>query len=413
MKTKTLAVIIAIMIIAVLPGCKKDKLQERTEQEQNESYEQLQRWFNLETGSPQKPFPSNKDFRMGVPLWQKTRFYNESRTFITPMKIGGKNEQPNTVYKFLVAEGDPRAGVNEGHYIYLFPDENSTMDVSKIDQNILPDFFLLRNIPAGFVGTIMKYDIDYKLVFSKNIGKGKMTSSLKRMKMGTAGLYRDMDDIVPNSAGLACGQCMSYYLITYDEWGNILNIEYLYTECGECPPPGGGGSGGGNGGGNNEPPTCNLTQAQMEAGLNAITSTVTNGGWCQTGPASLPDQNGIVRASKFCDGGGFTLFIIPGYAPHWEAIFSGFVYRTNSNESWKWESINYTGFPQTGGILPPCVTAVASASGVTSLISADKLKVTTAGFYTCNASWTCLYSTGIRTFTGQFGANLYANTPVN
>jgi len=406
MKTKALAVFITIMSIALLTGCKKDSLPDKVDQEQTDSFQNLKNWFESETNSTASGTTANKDIRTGTPVWQGTKYYPESQTYITPIKLGAKStEMNNSLYKFLLATGDPKGGITAGNYVYLFPDKNNKMDISNIDQNLLPDFFSLQQIPAGFTGTIIKYDLDYSIVFSKNLEKGKMTNSTKKMTTGQSGIYKDMNDITPNSA-LPCQYCVDYYLVTYDGLGNIINIEYLYTVCGDCS-----GEGNGNGGGNGVP-TCVMTAAQADAALNSINCITTNSGNGMIGTPGPPDQNGIIRAPKPCSGGGFTLNILPGYSPHWEASYAGIVYKLDPADTWKWESLIYTGFPQTSGEFPPCVSANTTASGVSCVISADKLKATTAGNYSSQVSWTCINTTRIKSFSGPFSATFLAGNPV-
>ena len=155
--------------------------------------------------------------------------------------------------------------------------------------------------------------------------------------------------------------------------------------------------------------SCNMTEAQATAAINAITYETTTTTSSKSGTPLAPDINGIIRAPKPCSGGGFTLHILPGYNPHWEASYAGIIYKTSQNARWKWESFIYSGFPMTESGFPPCVSGNMVASGVSTVISADKSHATGAGNYALIVNWTCVTRSVLNSYTGLFSATFSAN----
>ncbi len=400
---------IIIAFIAIAPilfmGCKKDKPAAAPASQDEEFVTSLKNWFELKTMIQ----PGKKDIRMGTPEWSKTKYYPESGFSVTPIKLGNKNTGlTNSVYKLLVTWENQQGMITSGGYIYIIPGKGSAADVPGMVMNQAKGLVSLDRVPENFNGTLMRYGLDYNNPVSKYYENGRSINRNEKIVAGKRDNYQDMNSPELYSAVLACGQCEDYYLVTYDEDGNIINIEYLYTECGDCTDPGGGG--GGNNGGSNPSP-CEMTQTQFEQVLNSMHGTVTNTPLSHTGTPSVPDQNGVIRAPKSCIGGGYTYTILSGYSPHWSSTYTGVVYKMNPNDEWKWESLSYTGFPQTSGNIPPCFTATATATSAPPVISEDKKKVTTAGTYFFHISWTCIFNSGSTTESGSFGALLFANQP--
>ena len=102
------------------------------------------------------------------------------------------------------------------------------------------------------------------------------------------------------------------------------------------------------------------------------------------------NQNGIIKEPKIYDWMFFSLNMMPGHKPEWSAYFTGIRFKANQNAAWKWESFNYVSTAQSGGVMAPCMSADMSTI-VSTLISADKLKVIATLHYNCKVKIPCLF----------------------
>jgi hypothetical protein len=195
-----------------------------------------------------------------------------------------------------------------------------------------------------------------------------------------------------------------------DPFENCINQGHTEAEC-VCSLYGIG-CGGGEEEGGGEEGSCNMSAAEATAVINAITTETTNiVSSSELGVESMPDANGIIKAPKPSTGGGYTLHILPGYDPHWEASYSGTVYKDENipNDKWKWETFAYSAFPQTEGSIPPCFSVSMTASGQSVTIDSDKLHATGAGNYSCIVTISCLGGPTVASFNGQYSCTFSSN----
>lgn len=397
MKIKIVGLFITIVYIATLFGCKKNSQLEESVPQQNIAYEKVKTWFDIQIKASTNGLIRATNIRSETPLWGKTKYYSENNFFITPIRIGNMNtDQNNSVYKFLLATENSEGTISTGEYFYLFPNKNAGQNFSSQTlQNIGAEFFSLHKIPNNFSGTIIKYDLDYNVKSSKYFEKGQPVSKIEKMVKGKKGKYKDMNDTEENSVVyLPCGQCESYYLVTYDEvtW-EIINVEYLYTECGDCPQ----GEGGGNGGSNE----CSFTNSQGREILDhLITYQSLYSVMSVRGSEGGPDMNGIIRAPKPIVWQFLQLHVFANYYPKYSAYFSGVVYKTNPTDTWKWDTVTYSYSAKSGGEVPPCFTINVTAN-VTPVISTNKLNVHIVLSYQSTTSISCLWGLESAVYNGS------------
>ena len=231
-----------------------------------------------------------------------------------------------------------------------------------------------------------------------------------------------------NNAAKLITLCFSYLEQVPCFNGNKTNSEakeniyipkcYVDIYCCMTLDDGGGGSGNGDGGGNGggTPPDpipnpcpgenlwyklipepcdegpengCNITSEQGQLILDNMIGEdqyVTH--MADGGPQI--NQNGVIKEPKIYDWMFFSLNMMPGHKPEWSAYFTGIRFKANQNAAWKWESFNYVSTAQSGGVMAPCMSADMSTI-VSTLISADKLKVIATLHYNCKVKIPCLF----------------------
>ena len=94
------------------------------------------------------------------------------------------------------------------------------------------------------------------------------------------------------------------------------------------------------------------------------------------------------------NGLGLTLHLWGAYSPHWNTKYTGVLFKTTTNSTWKWESFSFSSVSQTSGQMAPCFDADVS-SNVSTTISGDKITALAAGDYSVTVKCTCLAGTRI------------------
>jgi hypothetical protein len=153
-------------------------------------------------------------------------------------------------------------------------------------------------------------------------------------------------------------------------------------------------------GGEEEEGSCNMTQGEAIAALNAVTGEELSNVSYINGSETLADANGVIRLPRQPKWKFYRLNFGAGYNPHYVAHFTGTVYKNSPNDLWKWESVQYT-LTDRDGPIPPCLSAPIQASVTAPIISSDKRKATTSVSYTITISISCAFGVETQIKTGS------------
>jgi len=139
-----------------------------------------------------------------------------------------------------------------------------------------------------------------------------------------------------------------------------------------------------------EPDQCNMSQEDARALLDAVTSEVvyeeTPGGGSET----APDANGTIKKPVVLNRHSVNYNWGLGYSSKYTLFFSGVLFKTNANASWKWNSIKYDEVKKTSGGAPPCFTANVTATVSGPVISNDKYFAAFEADVTSSLEFACL-----------------------
>ena len=387
MNSKLFKLVFAFLFFISATGCKRENLlTKETASVENQYAAKIKAWYEsldrtkksgikvkgASNTVAERGISSKIDIRDGDPIWENTKYFSNTKIYVTPIKFEISASDKNfTMYKYLIATEDNTSNIEKGVFFYLLVNNNKTAEsFTKLLPNDLPeDFFSLKTIPAGLTGTVIKYDIDYKLIESKIYenanevsGKGNILSYIDNKAF-----YIDAPNYPSDYAKIAV-KCDSYYLVTFDPDGNIISVFYLYTSC----EPGDGSSGVGGGGNPTTPSSCDMTSQEAINRLNFITSDeIYDFGGSTLGQEGQPDRFGIIRAPKICSVGLRTLHFWGNYEASYTAYFKGIVYKSNSYSPWKWENFEYNYSGLSAGVVAPCF-AVTPTVNTSWVISSDK-----------------------------------------
>ncbi|MEI7735206.1 MAG: hypothetical protein WCI49_07045 [Ferruginibacter sp.] len=280
MKTKLLKTIGCIFFaLLILSSCKKEpgKHVEPVDQKTQISKD-LQTWYVQAV----KNQPQNALHYLGNTLPDWNTIVKADKFIITQIKLANAL---NT-YKYFVTELDEKGSFVNGSY-YMIVNTGLQKAVNILD--ILVNELKHQKQAASFNGSVLKYDLAYNKKDGSKYKDGiKQNVDLNieiKEKQDTGAQAKG---VVPNSAispanCAASGgflDCEDYYLITYDQiTGEIINVEYLYTDC-VCVPGTGGGGGNGGGGGTGTCAQQNEEFANMGHAVNGVVTenTILNNG---------------------------------------------------------------------------------------------------------------------------------------
>ncbi|MFN0081105.1 MAG: hypothetical protein ACKVOM_01175 [Ferruginibacter sp.] len=217
-------------------------------------------WLEKQTNSPnkQKIVLDGNVFNVPQKLqWDKTKYYSESKTCITPVDFVSETGNISEC-KYFVAETGENGEIRRGNFFIILKDKNS-------NDNITPELVNLENIPPGFKGTIIKYDLNDNLIASSNFDNGQLTKNADKISVRKSKNQVAVNNNAPLDPGCSY-VTIDWYWQTWVN-GNLVSEEYLFsTTQVVC----GGGGGGGSGGNNTPiPPTpLEMCQAANQAILN-------------------------------------------------------------------------------------------------------------------------------------------------
>jgi hypothetical protein len=280
MKTKLFKTIGCIFFaLLILSSCKKELVKhvEPVEQKTQISKD-LQTWY----GQAVKNQPQNALHYLGNTLPDWNTIVKADKFIITQIKLANAL---NT-YKYFVTELDEKGSFVNGSY-YLIVNTGLQKAVNILD--ILVNELNSQKQATAFNGSVLKYDLAYNKKDASKYKDGiKQNVDLNIEIKEKQDTDAQTKGVVPNSAispanCAASGgflDCEDYYLITYDQiTGEILNVEYLYTNC-VCIPGTGGGGGNGGGGGTATCAQQNEEFTNMGHAVNGVVTenTISNNG---------------------------------------------------------------------------------------------------------------------------------------
>jgi hypothetical protein len=400
MKQNIMGLFFTLTIIAALCSCKKETALPAETPVTQSVKEKLQDWYTAQTAKGQPDGDKIKFFlNAGTPDWENAKQVGTAT--ITPVTVSGNK---SGVHKFLVTNAALDGAFTSGKYVYVL--KNKEAAAAAVPYSVLQEILETKKAPAGFSGSVLEYNLKHELITALTFVNGKFDEAKveqvnSRPKLNNAAASKGQE-IVSNNVDPCQGAeqyCIDWYWQTFID-GVLVYEDYLFTTC-HC----GQGGGGSSGSGNTSVVLCNLTEAQAQAALNAITVEITTNFYSVMGTPSAPDAKGIIRAPVTRKGGGYKLKFAPGFEPEWASTYSGIVYKDTKipNDPWKWQSLNATGFVQIGGVVPPCISITTVPNLAPPIILADKRVAHSSGTFTGSVNWSCIASTQIRVISGTFG----------
>lgn len=283
--------------------------------------------------------------------------------------------------------------------VIITKDKNSSITIQEVDY--IPDWeYLLKkqfdiskvsygNEVSDFTGKMIlkKWDgVDLSIRILVN-GRITKTGKIKKLEAIPKSNNTANVDYCENVEICLYTQYCSVYPDGYETCGpwNYMGICYLEEHCVYIPdpevPPGG------------EVDCQNWTEAYATSILSAITSQTTTNQYFQSGAESASDANGIIRKPVAVSGVGLTLHLWGDKYPNWNTNYTGVVFKTTSNSTWKWESFAFSSVSQTSGTMGQCMDADV-VTNISTAISGDKLTGLAAGNFSVAIKCICIF--GVR-----------------
>ena len=393
--------LIATVLLPLAFGCKREKPNQLGTNTTTTTPEtsKVQQWLK---GNPKALTGQKVGQKVGSTLpnftlqWKDAKFDATARTHYVPAIFTNTKAAGSKSNTYLVATENEQGHVTGGQYVMVLPNAKK---MGKGLAGFDPVALLGTENPKGFSGALLYYDVRGQLTGSQVYEAGQLQPK------ATANLAaRDdaEDDPDPNYVVQECGNltgtspCIEWYWQTYVN-GVLIAEDYMFTTC--C----GGSCGGGGTGVANSPAitSCDRTQAQAQSIIQGISLENTDDVMTINGqPYGGTKANDPIRMPKQIRWGFAKLHLYWGYYLRYTMVFSGVVYRNNSQDNvWKWESVN-SGDLQRTGEMAPCVNVQFTHSLVTPIISADKRKFSTGITYTAIATAPCLIGAEVGTFNG-------------
>lgn len=416
MPIKILRTALLISAVFFFTGCKKETSQ-KSDQVQTGSYgEKIRSWF--ESANRSNNFPgrlsgrqvsTNYDPRDGDPEWDKTVYYEDSKLYVTPIKLLFDKTNPDYITcKYLVTEQNNNGDITEGRFQYIVINKEKT-EPAFIDllPGTLPEgIFTNNSFPGSFSGFSVKYDLNYMPISSNEFLKGVINNNIKKVNLlaniGDDFYYIDQPGFL-DAVSKAIYKCEDYFWVGFNDAGEIVFVLYSDTQCVQVGDDGSGNgnpaTGGGNDGSNPPPPPpppptnvnfCSMTPQEAENALNSMYGVEDGVAYFTEGPETVNAVDGRIRKPNNPVQRLVDLHIILNYVAKYSAYFTGWVYKDNENDPWKWESCEYTGTHLEGGQIPPCVEIEPHVSAGKVGFSEDKLNAIVRINYSFIGKITCL-----------------------
>lgn len=239
--------ILTLSFVIIFSSCKKDittvKQNEWLIKSKPSSISQkISEWYKSELGKiiPKKIKSGNQivSITTAFPL-DKTQYFPEQNMAITPVII---NKASGLYDKYLVNYFDLDEKIKVGFYIDILIKSAANSTSSNIE------YICQGKMPKDFSGTIIISDVQGNNISSGYFENGLQIEGSKGEIRAIIGNNENSDgpNPIPNNPAPPEGcsyQSVDWYLVTFDDEGNILDIVYLSTsQVLTCPNNGGGGS---------------------------------------------------------------------------------------------------------------------------------------------------------------------------
>lgn len=345
----------------------------------------------------------------GSPQWEKAR--NRLEFYIVPIKFGSTsiNNEYRVSHYWIVKN---IANKLSGKFVHI-------LEKTKLLKVSLTENERIKLLISGTEKNKLEEE-GIAVIYEEDNINGNFDLVCK--KRPTAQISRNRDYDISNSYPLE--SCVAnggtiveieWWYQIYDQFGNVIYEEYVFSTF-ECWGAGGAGDGGGGGGTTIVTPnTCNsITQQQVlnlinqlegeEEGDVSYTSIILDGRENNT-----TENFQTIRKMLMPKVSIFTLRFLynsPSFSTNWTVHFGGISYKEKNNP-WKWESINYISTMKTGQA-PFCFEADMSTVVSNPLIQPDKTIAKTTITYSLTAKVKCLLGWEIKNYTGSFESDLVA-----
>jgi hypothetical protein len=244
MKQNFAGMLLALAVSTILYSCKKAAIEPGSLQAPQTITENLRTWVKTKDAALafQKVTVDGKMVNVPqFPVMENTQYFPAERMNITPVQVGS-TQSSNPAYKYLVTESGNDGKIVKGNYYVILNDKKNETPVT-----ITPGMLKSTEIPGDFNGTIIKYDLDNNIIFTKHYEKGSLsnkTGSLvtKKAKPADATKGGPVGNYVPLNPGCEYVYIDWYYQVY--ENGVLIYEEYLETTAiVYCEDGGEGGSG--------------------------------------------------------------------------------------------------------------------------------------------------------------------------
>jgi len=249
MKQNFAGMLLALAVTVILHSCKKAAIEPTSLQAPQNVTESLRSWAKAQDASLsfQKVTIEGKTVRVPqFAILESTQYFPAERMNITPVQVGN-TQSARPVYKYLVTELGQDGKISKGNYYVVLNDKKNGSTVT-----ITPGLLKLTEIPGDFHGTIIKYDLENNIIFTKHYEKAALTNKTGNLVTKKAKPAADTTNGGPvgSYAPLNSG-CEYVYIDWYYqvyENGVLVYEEYLETTAiVYCEDGGEGGSGEGEG----------------------------------------------------------------------------------------------------------------------------------------------------------------------
>jgi hypothetical protein len=240
-------IVIASALLPLAIGCKREALVQQPIDgaSNNPAAQKVQQWLHTQP----KPAPAGRKAANTLPLhslqWQDAQYNGYRGSYTVPLRFNsntGEGSQWGSAT--LLAKVDGHGNISGGEYLMLLPNRTGNGNGVALPGNQQPETYTdADNLPKGFSGAVLHFDMDGQYIDSKVYEMGKLlphaTANLAARAEGGE------DDPSPNSVIQNCADwdwvCVEWYYQTYVN-GQLVDEQYLFTTC--CGSSGGGGDGG-------------------------------------------------------------------------------------------------------------------------------------------------------------------------
>jgi hypothetical protein len=159
-------------------------------------------------------------------------------------------------------------------------------------------------------------------------------------------------------------------------------------------------------------PDCNMSDTEAEDKLQSVTSEIFTNGTASSGGDTGPDPDGHIKKPVTVQLHEIKYNYWGSYSSTYTLTFTGVIFKHINNPTWKWESIQYNGIPNTSGSEPPCFSTSVTAAVAGPVISTDKTQASFISIVTANLAITCLFGIKTKSMNDNINGIYLAGDPV-